>query len=104
IFTIAEPIFESGLSANLLGNFLLLSSAITFIIFEILSKKISTEYSIKTRTIYFYLIGSLSFLPFFVSDVSEKGLYFLNFKPIIGITFIVILASLTAIPLWQWGI
>lgn len=105
VFIILEPIFEEGFSDNLTGNFLLLCSALAFIIYEIISKKLNKRnYHANTITIYSYLIGFISFLPFYLIDISKNGVYFLNTEAFLGIAYILFFASLTAIPLWQWGI
>ncbi len=105
VFIVLEPIFEQGFSGNFIGNLLLLCSAVTFIIYEIISKKLNKKrYHSTTITTYSYLIGFISFLPFYLMDISKNGFYFLNTPALIGIGFILFFASLTAIPLWQWGI
>lgn len=105
IFIILEPIFKQGFSTNLLGNILLLGSAFTFIVYEIISKKLTRRsYHAATITTYSYLIGFITFLPFYLFDITKNGVYFLTPQALIGISFILFLASLTAIPLWQWGI
>jgi len=105
IFIILEPLFEEGLSNNLIGNLLLLGAVISFIIYEIISKKLTKRnYHAATITTYSYLIGFISFLPFYLMDITKNGIYFLNSQTLIGIFYILFFSSLTAIPLWQWGI
>lgn len=105
LFIVLEPIFEEGFSLDLLGNFLLIGSALCFIIYEVISKKLAKKgYSANTITTYSYMIGFMSFLPFYLLDITKNGVYFLNNQALPGIIYILIFASLTAIPLWQWGI
>jgi len=105
IFIVLEPIFEEGLSKDLLGNVFLLGSAITFIIYEVISKKLTKRnYHAKTITTYSYLIGLVTFLPFYLIDITQNGIYFMNSQALRGIFFILFFSSLVAIPLWQWGI
>jgi drug/metabolite transporter (DMT)-like permease len=105
IFIILEPLFEEGLSNNLVGNLLLLGAVVSFIIYEIISKKLTKKnYHATTITTYSYLIGFISFLPFYLMDITKNGIYFLNSQTLIGIFYILFFSSLIAIPLWQWGI
>ena len=105
LFIILEPVFEEGFSPSLLGNFLLLNSALCFIIYEVISKKLAKRgYGANTITTYSYMVGFMTFLPFYLLDISKNGIYFLNNQAMAGIFYILFFASLTAIPLWQWGI
>lgn len=105
LFTVVEPVFDEGLSTNLFGNLLLLGSALTFIIYEVISKKLTKRnYEAKTITIYSYLIGLITFLPFYILDIYQNGVYFVNENALKGISFALFFSSLIAIPLWQWGI
>lgn len=105
LFIVLEPIFEQGFSPNLLGNILLIGAALCFIMYEVVSKKLAKKgYFANTITTYSYLVGMISFLPFYLIDISKNGIYFLNQQAVPGILYILIFASLTAIPLWQWGI
>ena len=105
LFIILEPIFDEGFSNNLVGNLLLLGAAVSFIIYEVISKKLTKRnYDASTITTYSYLIGFISFLPFSLIDITKNGIYFLNSQTLIGIFYILFFSSLMAIPLWQWGI
>ena len=105
LFIVLEPIFEQGFSPNLLGNLLLLASAFCFILYEVISKKLAKrKYSANTITTYSYLIGFISFLPFYLMDITKNGVYFLNTQALSGVFYILFFSSLIAIPLWQWGI
>jgi len=105
IFTVIEPIFKEGFSDDVMGNLLLLLSAVSFILYGVISKKLNKRnYHANTITLYSYLIGFISFLPFYLMDIAQNGVYFLHNQALVGIFYILFFASLTAIPLWQWGI
>lgn len=105
VFIVLEPIFEEGFSDNLAGNLILLGAAVSFIVYEIISKRLTKRnYHATTITTYSYLIGFISFLPFYLMDITKNGIYFLNSQALSGIFYILFFSSLMAIPLWQWGI
>ncbi len=104
-FIIIRPILESGISLHFLGNILLFGSAFSFILYEIISKKLTKRnYHTKTVASYSYLIGALTFFPFFMIDITSNGINFINPKFLMGLSFIILFPSLIALPLWHWAV
>lgn len=98
-----EP--SSGqLSADAFGNLLLLISALSWVGYELISKKLFKIYSPATVTYYSFLIGGLTFLPFAYGEFSVLPEIVSDPKFLLGITYGVFLTSALSYFLWQWGL
>lgn len=99
------PILNSGVSQSVVGNILLLASSVSWVGFEVLSKKLFKKYSSLAITCYSFLIGSLMFLPFAVDDLLIVLPRILSdAKFIAGLFYGVFLSSACAYFFWQWGL
>lgn len=96
---------ENGISQNIFGNFLLLSSTLSWIFYEMVSKKLFKKYNALTITFYTFLIGGVTFMPLALMDLTrmDSG-FFLKKEFYIGIPITIIFTSTLAYYLWQWGI
>lgn len=101
---LGPPIINLGLKHFFGGIFLILAS-LFWVGYEILSKELFKKYSPQTVTFYSFLIGSLTFLPFFIWELfSSSWIFALNSQGVIGIFYGAIFSSTIAYFAWQWGL
>lgn len=105
---IFDPILSSGktFDSSLFGNILLFLSVATFIVYELITKRtLFRKYQVPTVTVYSFLIGSISFLPFAFGPI-KNTLPNIIFHPqfVIGVAFGSFFASALAFSMWQWGL
>jgi drug/metabolite transporter (DMT)-like permease len=105
ILIVGAPIFTQGISGQLMGNLFFLISTIAHVAYTIASKKILYRYHTFFVTYWTFLIGALSFLPFFMIESTKYNpLFSLDFRGILGITFGIFLSSALAYFLYDWGL
>jgi drug/metabolite transporter (DMT)-like permease len=101
---IGPPILNFGLT-HLFGGIFLILASLFWVGYEILSKDLFKKYSAQTITFYSFLIGSLSFLPFFLWELSSSPwLLNLKFQGITGIIYGAIFSSTIAYLAWEYGL
>lgn len=96
-----------ALSLSPKGDILIIVSMISFVMYEILSKKLFKKYEPITVTFHSFAIGAISFLPFALSDFANNSFTTITTLPnvaIFGIFYGVFVSSLTAYSLWEWGL
>lgn len=105
-FIILKDVIASGFAFAPLGDILILTSTFSFLIYEILSKKLFKVYDSLTITYYSFLFGALGFIPGAVYETFQNPQWPFNLPPsaIAGIVFGIFLSSLSAYSLWQWGL
>lgn len=104
VIILGPPIVNLGLN-HLFGGIFLILAALFWVGYEILSKELFKKYPPQVITFYSFLIGSLSFLPFFIWELfSSPWIFNLNSQGIIGILYGAIFSSTIAYFAWQWGL
>lgn len=100
-----EGLSGSGFSQNIFGNFLLLTATVSWVFYEMVSKKLFKKYNALTITSYTFLIGGITFMPMALLDLTrmDSGLL-LRKEFYIGIPITIVFTSAIAYFLWQWGI
>ncbi|MCL4417029.1 MAG: DMT family transporter [Actinobacteria bacterium] len=103
---IGHDITKNGVSLSPVGDFILLLSMFSFVIYEIFSKKLFKKYSPSVITFYAFAIGALSFLPAFIYETTYNLTWVNNLSNtvILGIIYGIFFSSLSAYCLWQWGL
>ncbi|MBI4059399.1 DMT family transporter [Candidatus Microgenomates bacterium] len=100
--------FENGkvTDNSMLGNFLIFLAAISWVIYILISKKLSARYSPTTITAVSFLIGLAAFIPFAIWEnmVSSAWIGQLGFKGIFGAVYQGIFASVLAVLAYQTGL
>lgn len=105
LIIIGQPVFTQGFNGQLLGNIFFLLSTIFHIIYTLLCKKILYKYSTFLITYWTFLIGSLTFFPFFLFEtVTVNPLFSLDVRGVLGIVFGIFLSSALAYFLYDWGL
>lgn len=104
IIVVINPLLTSGFSMSIIGNFLLLLSTLTWIYYELMAKKMHKKYDSKTITFYTFFFGSLPLLPFAMSSFYLLPELIKLPVFIFGITWGILITSLLAFFVWQWGL
>lgn len=91
---------------NLLGNFLLLAATASWVIHEIISKKLLKKYSGETVAFVAMAIGGLIFFPLSLFELYQNPTWVtsLTTGTILGILYGIIFSSLIAYWTWQKGL
>lgn len=103
---IGSDVLKNGLTLSPIGDLMIIISMLSFVIYEMFSKKLFKKYSPLTITYYTFLIGALSFFPAFLYEFNNNPLWLTPFPrvAIFGILYGIIFSSLIAYSLWQWGL
>lgn len=105
LLILGPPILTLGPS-HLLGGFLLILSALTWVGYEIVSKKLFKSYSAAVVTFYSFLIGSATFLPLAIFEFFRDPNWVLNLttSSYVGIFYGAVFSSTAAYFAWQYGL
>ncbi len=94
---IIRPLIEQGLDTSFIGNLYFLLATIGGVVHTVYLKKLVTYYDPLVLTFWTFLIGSITFLPFMLSEISTKGfLTNIGFPGVVGIIFGACLSSALA--------
>lgn len=102
---VSQPILEKGVDGTVLGNLFFVIATLGAVGHAIISKEILYKYKAVTITYWSFLIGSLTFFPFFLYEM-------IRFHPFdtidkrgwTGLVFGIILCSALAYFLFEWGV
>lgn len=103
---VGKDILTHGILLSPIGDFLILLATLTFVGYEILSKKLFKMYDAFSVTFYSFAIGALTFIPLTLFEFLQNPLWVTNLRTssILGIFYGIFLSSLSAYSLWQWGL
>lgn len=105
LIVIGKPIIDGTFNGELLGNLFLVFAMMGAVGHAIISKEILDKYHVSTITFWSFLIGSITFLPFFIYELrTTNSLYFLDYRGWLGIIFGVFLSSALAYFLFEWAV
>lgn len=106
IVIIGRDILYNGLSLSPVGDLLMLAATLSFVAYEILSKRLFKTYNSSTITYYSFLIGALTFLPLAFFELINNPVWFtyLTATSFFGIGYGILCASLLAYSFWEWGL
>ncbi len=104
IIIMFKPLFEPAHGDSLLGNFLLLLSTISFVIYTILLKKYDFKYSSLTLVFWTFLFGAFLFYPLFLTELPTFAINHLETKALIGILYGSLSASTLAYLCYDIGV
>jgi len=104
IAIVGPPVIKFGL-AHFFGGFFLILASLFWVGYEILSKELFKKYPPQTVTFYSFLIGSLTFVPLFLWELSASPwLSNLKIQGLTGIIYGAIFSSTIAYLSWQYGL
>ncbi len=88
---------------QIIGDLLLLASTASWIIYEIVSKKLLKVYTSTTVCFYSMAIGAVTLLPFFLIEIINNSSWIsqLNSKSFVAILYGIFFASIIAYLAWQ---
>lgn len=103
-----RDLFETGNfnPGNFTGNLLILLAAFSWVIYILVSKKLSKNYSPISITCYSFLVSSLIFAPFFIFDFIQSSTWIskVGIEGIFGIAYQAVFASVIAFSAYQIGL
>lgn len=91
-----NPALESGLGQGVLGNFFIFLATICSVIQALVIKKIMERNGSLISVFLTFVIGSITLLPMALLEYNSVGLFVIDLKTILGITYAVIFASILA--------
>jgi len=96
----------AGSLGQTFGNLLLLAASLSWVIHEIIAKKLLKTYDGATIAFYSMAIGSLTFFPLFLFELIKNPAWVqeVNLSGFVGIVYGIIFASLIAYWAWQKGL
>lgn len=105
LLILGPPTIALGIS-HLIGGLLLIVSSLSWVGYEIISKKLFKKYSPKTITFYSFLIGSATFFPIAIFELFKSPGWITNLTlpGLVGILYGAIFASTIAYFCWQYGL
>lgn len=105
ILIVGPPILTLG-TKHLIGTILLILSALSWVGFEVTSKRLFKTYSPKVVTFYSFFIGSLTLLPFASLEFFQNPAWIIHISTagLVGIFYGAIFSSTIAYFLWQYGL
>lgn len=102
---VGQPLLSQGLDGQILGNIFFILATLGAVGHAIICKEISAKYSASAITFWSFLIGSLTFLPFFLYEmVNLHPFNALDYRGLLGLGFGIFLSSALAYSLFDWGI
>ncbi|MEK7166464.1 MAG: DMT family transporter [Patescibacteria group bacterium] len=102
---IARPLLEEGFDISaVLGNLFFLLATVGAVAHTIHAKDLARRYSALTLTFWSFLLGAVSFFPFFLKETISVGLPVIDERSVTGLLFGIILSSTLAYTLYQWSV
>ncbi len=103
---ILRPLLENGFNFSaILGNSFFVLATIGAVGHTIVSKEILGRYSALYITFWSFLLGSISFFPFFLSETfANNGILRLDIRGWTGLIFGIFLSSTLAYLIYEWAI
>lgn len=103
-----EEFFTTGVlhMGSLQGNLLIFFASISWVVYIIISKELSSKYSAYTISTYSFLVASISFLPMAIVEnlINSSWVGHVGFVGIFGVFYQAIFASVIAFLLYQSGL
>lgn len=105
LLIVIEPLLKSANTGSLLGNIFLIFSMFTGVLGAIFSKKVIKKYNAISAIYFTFLIGSVTFFPFFVKEIMQYGFFpQITIASVIGVFFGSIFSSFIAYYCFFWGL
>lgn len=106
IIGIPQIFFGSINPTKLLGNFLVFLASVSFVVGAVFSRQMLKKYPSLVVTAFAFFVGLISFLPMSVYEyLQDPGwTYKVTTLGIFGVIFMVLLSSISAYFLFEWGL
>ncbi len=91
---------------SFIGNILIILASVSFVIGAVFSRKMLKKYPSLTVTAVAFLVGAITFLPPAVREYFQNPLWVnqVTILGILGLTYMVLLSSISAYFLFEWGL
>jgi drug/metabolite transporter (DMT)-like permease len=99
---IFEPLLENGLASGILGNLFLIVATLSAVMQTIIGRKLTQKYPPLSLTFWSFAIGSLTFVPFMLSELFSLKPF--DIRALVGITYGAVFSSTIAYSLFAWGL
>lgn len=105
LIIVGQPIINRGVDGQLIGNLFFVLAMLGAVGHAIVSKEILRKYPPATVTFWSFLIGSLTFLPFFFYELIKFHPFAtIDSRGWFGLIFGIVFSSAVAYFLFEWGI
>lgn len=105
IIIIIKTLINGDKSISLLGDLFIILAVVSYAVQTVFTKELSQKYEAITITFWTFIVGTLTFLPFMLSDALKPNwLVDLSFKGMFGIIYGAVGSSALAYFLYNWGI
>lgn len=102
---VGQPFLSGSDPKQILGNFFFILATLGSVVHAIVGKKILQRYSAVAITCWSFIIGALTFLPFFFFELTISDPFrTIDIRGITGIIFGILFSSASAYLLYDWGI
>lgn len=104
LIIVLQPILIRGLDSQIIGNLFFVLATLGSVGHAIYSKEIVSVYKPITVTFWSFVIGTITFIPFFLKEVwYNNPFYALDYRGWTGLIFGIFLSSALAYYLFEWG-
>ncbi|MBI4990905.1 DMT family transporter [Candidatus Gottesmanbacteria bacterium] len=105
LIVVGQPLFTQGWDGQILGNIFFVLASLGAVVHALICKQICGKYNASTITFWSFLIGSFTFLPFFLYEmVNFHPFNTIDYRGWLGLGFGIFLSSALAYSLFDWGI
>ena len=102
---VGQPFLTNGIKGEILGNIFFVLATLGAVVHAIICKQICNKYNTSTLTFWSFLIGSFTFLPFFLYEMTHLHPFnTIDYRGWLGLGFGIFLSSAAAYSLFDWGI
>lgn len=104
IVIVIQPLLSKNPDGQIIGNLFFIIATLGAVGHTIFSKEIIRAYKPVTITFWSFVIGAITFIPFFLNEVSRNNPFLsLDYRGWTGLVFGIFLSSALAYYLFEWG-
>lgn len=101
---VIQPILNHGIDTQIIGNLFFIIATLGTVLHSVIGKKILDKYNPFSITFWSFLIGSITFFPFFIKEiVTLSPLSTIDQRGLLGLFFGILFSSALAYTLYHWG-
>lgn len=104
LIIVIAPLLSRGVDTQIIGNLFFIIATLGTVLHSVIGKKVLDKYNPFAITFWSFLIGSLTFLPFFIKElVTLHPFETIDERGFLGLFFGILFSSLAAYTLYHWG-
>lgn len=101
---VIAPLLSKSMDTQIIGNLFFIIATLGTVLHSVIGKKVLDKYNPFAITFWTFLIGSLTFLPFFIKElVTLHPFETIDERGLLGLFFGILFSSLAAYTLYHWG-